>query len=1008
MPTQRKTIAVLIDHIDQLSHGYESQLRWGFMRACANLDLNLLIVAGRALRAPEPWGASRNGVYDLMHSDCVDGLILMSNGIIGSCSIEELEDICRRYAPLPLCSAGLAIPDVPSIIIDNRPGMEALCEHLIREHGRRRIALLAGPEENPDAKLRFEVYREVLERHGIEFAPELVAVGALTSNEGRKAMEELLARGVEFDAVVAANDAMAMGASELLRRRGRSGGPELSLVGFDDLALARLVNPPLTTVRQPLDEMASLAVQLLVDQICGRRVPALTSLPALLTMRESCGCTPSHRRPTGRPRWESAAALLVAERERLCLQLDAGTRLPEQEGRAASDVLVEALALELGGCRGSFLEAVERVASSVEESQEQYEELQKAISLLRNELYVYAEPQLEDLWDAARRAVAFANTRGQAHRLMEVDLTYRHLLTTSEHFSSTLDLTDLERCVATELCEMGVQNAVISLYAEDDRSRLTPFLCLRDGSFLASVERDYPATELFPRGAWSSDERRTSFVLPLTADARQIGVAVFEFTPGLRVHDMLCEQIGGAIHTARLHRQIVQQTTLHERALQERRAAADRMKSLSVLAGGVAHDLNNALGPLLALPSVIARELLCEDETLDRRQLQADLMTIQSAALRASQTIKDLLTLGRQGRTQQLPVDLNQTITSWQSSTDPSAELGSGVVIQLELDRAALVIKASEAHVTRALANLVRNAIEAVDGVGLVRVSTRLATITEPHLGYELVSPGKYAVLSVSDTGKGITRELLGRLFEPFVTTKRVSGTSGSGLGLAVVHGVVKEHGGFIDVQTQLGAGTTFSLYFPITAEAPRSVTPISTPPCGRGRLLVVDDDPVQLTTTRRVLAHLGYDVTTLASGEKAYELLSSGASSGSLALMDPERPSGFDIILLDMMLNEAADGLDLLGRILQLFPAQKAIITSGHAPDARVRLAVERGLVWLTKPYTVNALAKAVRGLLGSENEDPVTNPLAPAHSFTAMLRTGSGSPFRSKASGSDGGKRR
>jgi two-component system, cell cycle sensor histidine kinase and response regulator CckA len=557
---------------------------------------------------------------------------------------------------------------------------------------------------------------------------------------------------------------------------------------------------------------------------------------------------------------------------------------------------------------------------------------------------------------------------------------------------------------------MGVENAIISLYVEDDRSRLAPFLCLRDGQVFEPVEPDYQATELFPPGAWPHDVRRTSFVLPLTADARQIGVAVFEFTSGLRVHDMLCEQIGGAIHTARLHRQIVQQTTLHERALQERRAAADRMKSLSVLAGGVAHDLNNALGPLLALPSVIAKELSSDDgaDTLDRHQLQADLMTIQSAALRASQTIKDLLTLGRQGRTQQLPVDLNQAIQSWQSSALPGGDLGSSVVIQLELERAPLVIKASEAHVTRALANLVRNAIEAVDGVGLVRISTRLAHISDPHLGYEVVTPGKYAVLSVADTGKGITRELLGRLFEPFVTTKRVSGTSGSGLGLAVVHGVVKEHGGFIDVDTQLGRGTTFSLYFPLTAEAPRRVAPISTPPRGQGRLLVVDDDPVQLTTTRRVLTHLGYEVTTLSSGEKAFELLSGGSRGRAVALANEERQSGFDILLLDMMLNEAADGLDLLGRILQLFPSQRAIITSGHAPDARVRLAVERGLVWLTKPYTVNALAKAVQGLLGSEGEEPVTNPAAPAHSFTTMLRTGSGSLFRSKAAGSDGGKRR
>ncbi len=1020
MPNQRKTIAVLIDHIDQLSHGYESQLRWGFMRACSDLDINLLIVAGRALRAPEPWGAPRNGVYELLHANCVNGLILMSNGIIGGCTIEELQEICRGYSPLPLCSAGLAIPGVPSVVIDNRPGMDALIEHLIVEHDRHQIAFLGGPKENPDAQLRLAVYRDVLARHGISFDPALVAIGALTRNEGRKAMEDILARGVTFDAVVGVNDAMAMGAAEVLAHRGRAGGQELSLVGFDDLALARLVNPPLTTVRQPLDEMASLAVRLLVDQMCGREVPPLTSLSARLTMRESCGCTPSQRRPSQKPRLRSAAVTLKNEQERLLDLIQTKARLPHDGGLDAARVLLDGLQAELDGSPHRFVQAVERVAGWIEQSEEQYEELQKVISLLRNELYAFSRPGLEDVWDEARRTVAFANTRRQAQRLMEVDLTYRHLLTTSEHFSSTLDLSDLKRCVADELREMGVQNAVICLYVEEDKSLLSPFLCLKRGQVYEPRVEAYEATELFPPGAWPADARHTSFVLPLTVDARQIGVAVFEFTAGLRVHDMLCEQIAGAIHTARLHRQIVQKTTLHERALQERRAAAERMKSLSVLAGGVAHDLNNALGPLLTLPTIMSREL--SDTVLsgspDAEQLRADLMTIHSAALRASQTIKDLLTLGRQGRTQLYPVDLNQVISSWQSS--PSAN-GSGprdgVVVKLDLHGQPLVVKASEAHVVRALANLVQNAVEALEEGGVVRIETGLENLSEPHVGYEVIAPGQYAVLRVCDTGMGIARDLGGRLFEPFVTTKRISGSSGSGLGLAVVHGVVKEHNGFIDVRSEDGQGTTFSLYFPVSTEAPRRVAPVSTPPRGTGRVLVVDDDPVQLTTTRRVLCHLGYSVTTALSGQKAYQLLSSVQPSESTGSAGPMVVSQFDVIIIDVMLNEAVDGIDLLAQILELFPDQRALLTSGQAPEAAARGAEPRGIGWLAKPFTVHALAKAVQELLdldmldsnmlGSNTEEPRTDP-AVQHSFTAMLRTGPGSLLRSTAVGSDGGKRR
>lgn len=1004
MPNQRKTIAVLIDHFDHSGHGYESRLRRGFTRACTRFDLDLLLVAAGEPRAPSDRGTRHSGVHDLVHADAVDGVIVISSRVFGSRSADELARVCRRYAPLPLCSVGLAVPGVPSVVLDNRPALRALLEHLIVEHRRHELALIGGPEEDIDAALQVEVYREVLADHALQFDARLVRRAALTSQGGRQAMEALVSAGAAFDALVAANDAIALGAAELLRSHGRAGG--VSVVSFDELALAGLVAPPLTTARQPLEELATVAVERIVDQLQGRSVPAVTSLSATLRVRESCGCAPVQTRARRPHEADSAVALLARESERLASLVDGATHLPDQGGISPGRALVDALAEEVGESHGAFLEQLERIAGSIED-QAQYGELQVALTVLRDELRAASEPDLDDMWDAARRSVARASTRAEVRLSIDATAMYRKLSNARERLSDALELDEFRSRVTRELLGIGVTDAVVAVHVEGAPERLTCLSCVRDGKVYDPAEAEYSASRIFPPGAWSHEGRRTSCLLPLSAGGENIGVALFELDRSPHVHELLCEHISDAMHIARLRRQILQQAAAHDRASQERRAAAQRMQSLRVLAGGVAHDLNNALGPLLALPSVIAQELADDARALplDRGRLRTDLMTIQSAALRASQTIKDLLTLGRQGQTERLAIDLNQAMRAWQASAEVPE--GHSVVLDVDLERQPLVVKASEAHLLRAIANLVRNAMEAAEPAGSVRVETRRVHLSEPYRGHELIPAGRYAVLLVSDTGQGISKDVLARLFEPFVTTKRLSRSSGSGLGLAVVHGVMKEHAGFVDVRTEAGRGTTFSLYFPLTSEVPRRVAPVSTPPRGNGRLLVVDDDPVQLTTTRRVLAHLGYEVTTLSSGREAYEVLAAARHSEPTCLGGVYQ-SPFDIIVADMMLNEAADGIELIERILELFPEQRALITSGNAPDERARVAIERGLGWLTKPYTVNALAKAVKQLLGVDPHEPLAETLAPAHSFTAMLRPAPVPGKKAMGRGSGSGKRR
>jgi CheY-like chemotaxis protein len=383
------------------------------------------------------------------------------------------------------------------------------------------------------------------------------------------------------------------------------------------------------------------------------------------------------------------------------------------------------------------------------------------------------------------------------------------------------------------------------------------------------------------------------------------------------------------------------------------------MEALSVLAGGVAHDLNNVLGPLVALPDIILdelRKLNADGSTI--RELSTDVEIIKTASLRAAQTIKDLLTLGRQGRTVKATIDLNHVVKSCLADGSLGfANHGSRQVnLVVHYFAEPLAVRGSESQLGRAVGNLVRNAIEAIAGSGEIVVKTGRKHLSTPAGRHESIPAGDYAVLTVADNGCGIENLELGRVFEPFFTKKRAGESSGSGLGLAIVHGVVKEHEGFIDVASVPGSGTTFSLYLPLLEVVQTACESLAVAPRCHAKILIVDDETVQLRTCRRVLVHLGYEVDTMQSGLRAYQVFSQAAPTGK---------SPYDLVIMDMALGEMLDGLQVFELIQRLFPAQKAIVASGHAPNERAELAVNKGLIWLAKPYSIKALTRAVEIVL-------------------------------------------
>jgi CheY-like chemotaxis protein len=272
------------------------------------------------------------------------------------------------------------------------------------------------------------------------------------------------------------------------------------------------------------------------------------------------------------------------------------------------------------------------------------------------------------------------------------------------------------------------------------------------------------------------------------------------------------------------------------------------------------------------------------------------------------------------------------------------------VQVDTDLDPRLLNVLGSPVHLSKAVMNLVSNAVEAMPNGGLISISTENRYIDKPIKNHDDIKVGDYVVLEVQDNGMGMPLEDLDKIFEPFYT-KKVMGRSGTGLGMAVVWGTVKDHKGYIDVQSTEGKGTTFTLYFPVTRqEASKEGAGLSIKDyMGNGQsILVVDDVEEPRELTSGMLKRLGYSVTEVSSGEEAVDYM---------------KKNSIDLLVLDMIMDPGIDGLDTYKKILELCPGQKAIIASGFSETERVKEALRLGAAqYIKKPYSLEEIGLAVK----------------------------------------------
>ena len=377
---------------------------------------------------------------------------------------------------------------------------------------------------------------------------------------------------------------------------------------------------------------------------------------------------------------------------------------------------------------------------------------------------------------------------------------------------------------------------------------------------------------------------------------------------------------------------------------------AERMEAIGTLAGGVAHDLNNILSGLVSYPELLLLQLP-EDNPL-RKPIQ----TIQKAGERAAAVVEDLLTLARRGVVVSGVVNLNDVITEYLRSPECKKlkTFHPGVDLETRFAADVLSITGSSTHLSKTVMNLISNAAEAMPSGGRITVSTENRYIDRPIRGYDNVQEGDYLVLTVTDTGMGISPDDITKIFEPFYTKKKM-GRSGTGLGMTVVWGTVKDHNGYIDVQSVEGEGTAFTLYFPVTRENPsedKSSAAITSYNGNGESILIVDDVSEQRDIASGMLEMLGYSIKSVSSGEEAVEYLKTHKA---------------DLLVLDMIMDPGMDGLDTYKKILELHPGQKAVIASGFSETDRAREVKRLGAgEYVKKPFLLEKIGLAVKRELG------------------------------------------
>jgi signal transduction histidine kinase/ActR/RegA family two-component response regulator len=385
--------------------------------------------------------------------------------------------------------------------------------------------------------------------------------------------------------------------------------------------------------------------------------------------------------------------------------------------------------------------------------------------------------------------------------------------------------------------------------------------------------------------------------------------------------------------------------------LQSQLQQVQKMESIGTLAGGIAHDFNNILG------IIVGNTELAMDDIPEWHPARHNLGEIRTASMRARDVVKRILAFSRQSPQEMKPVRISpiikESLKLLRSSIPTTIEIHQNISIELD------TVYADPTQIDQVFINLCTNATHAIgEKGGVLEVSLRHIEMDEcSTIHYHDLFPGKYVRLTVSDTGHGIEPKILDRIFEPYFTTKNVG--EGSGMGLSVVHGIVKTHGGYLLVNSKLGKGTTFQVFFPYIESKPEPEIEITVEiPRGKEKILFVDDEKAMVDAIRPMIERLGYKVTARTSSIEALEAFRAN-------------PDRYDLVITDFTMPNMT-GMELAQELLKLRSDILIILCTGYSEHINEDKAKRSGIrAFVMKPVVLGDIANTIRKVLDQEKEN-------------------------------------
>lgn len=379
-----------------------------------------------------------------------------------------------------------------------------------------------------------------------------------------------------------------------------------------------------------------------------------------------------------------------------------------------------------------------------------------------------------------------------------------------------------------------------------------------------------------------------------------------------------------------------------KRHLEEKLLKSEKIESLGVLAGGIAHDFNNLLNAIMGNIDLAVMDLAPGD------RIRESLSRAEKAVLRAKDLTQQLLTFSKGGA----PIKKTASISELIRDSADFAIRGSNAKCSFDLPEDLWKVEIDLGQMSQVINNVVLNGIHAMPGGGQIYI--RAENIVIEYDGPEL-KQGKYVKVTIKDTGSGISKEHLPRIFEPYFTTKH----TGSGLGLATTYSIIKKHDGHIEVASEIGKGTIFSIFLPaFSGNTELNPLPVENPSSkkGRGRVLLMDDDDMVRTTTSEMLRRIGYEVVETAEGNKTLEKYKTARNSG-----EP-----FDAVILDLTIPGGMGGEETILKLREFDPGVKAIVSSGYSSDSIMANYLQYGFSGvLTKPYQTKDLSSVLQKVI-------------------------------------------